>query len=135
MTCYDLINVVIKKEQVQARPIAWDREIYDTDGNDVKGEPVEAVEFHTTCPYCGDLIHFAKDEILWIAENDQPEGNVQCEECGAGKKLEISEDGTPQPRQISAVQVEFLDPIAEGLFDVEIDQELFEKVEELAKLD
>ena len=120
--CYELITIKVKKEEVLARPVAWDREIYDGEGNDKKGVPVNPTEFHATCPHCGNLIHFSLED-MYVAVSG--ENNVKCGECGAADiPAEAKEEKVILPSDVV-----FLDPIAEGLFDLEIDEELLKKVD------
>jgi hypothetical protein len=125
--CYELIDVRIKNEMIQARPVAWDREICDGFGNDSKGVPVNSTEFHATCPFCGNLVHFAKTDIY-------SKDNIKCLECGAGNtKVEEDEvvvSTTPSaPKVVQPKRDVFQDPIESGLFDVDVDHELLERLE------
>jgi hypothetical protein len=130
-TCYEFIDIKLSGERIQARPVAWDREIYDGEGNDRKGNPVVATEFHATCPYCGNLVHFARTDIY---KDSFAEDNIKCLMCKRGaeavgsastivKKVKIELPSFTPKKQV------FIDPIASGLFDVEVDLELLEKVE------
>ncbi len=120
--CYELISVIVKGETVFARPVAWDREIYDGMGNDAKGEPAVPTEYHATCPHCGNLIHFLVDD-MYVAISGK--NNIRCGECGAASAPAES----VETKVIQPVDMTYLDPIAEGLFDIEIDQELLEKLD------
>ena len=125
--CYELIDVKVKNEKIQARPVAWDREICDGFGNDSKGEPVNSTEFHATCPFCGNLVHFAKTDI-------GSKGDIKCHTCGAGKARteedEVVVSETPSTTKIVQPKRDvFQDPIASGLFDVDVDHELLERLE------
>jgi hypothetical protein len=145
MSCYELIHVRVGSEVLQARPIAWDREVWDGEGNDRDGVPVEAVEFVTTCPFCANLIQFKKDEIYYSSNpgaSDKGPGtsrwavggaptDVGCVTCGAGNaKLEV-EELEPELETV-VVRTSFKDPIASGLFGDEVDFERL-KVIDLAK--
>jgi hypothetical protein len=131
MSCYDLIYVRVGSEVLQARPIAWDREVWDGEGNDREGNPVEAIEFVTTCPHCANLIQFKKDEIYYTSEADVSISDrwavggaptdVGCVTCGVGNpKLEVNDSVEEEPK-IAVVRTSFKDPIADGLFGDEID--------------
>ena len=94
--CYELIDVKVKSEPIQARPIAWDRKIADGFGNDSNGNPVMAVEFHTTCPHCANLIHFTMDDIH---KDEFGDSHVRCLDCCAVDELvhmRIENIETPQ---------------------------------------
>lgn len=125
-TCYQLIDVQIGNQQTQARPVAWDREIWDGNGNDKNGEPVKPTEFNTTCPFCANLIHFNVDE-LYIAV-DGSSNNVGCYTCKvANQKSEIASE--EKETTVVASRTTFRDPIAEGLFGDEIDFEKLKKID------
>lgn len=132
-SCYDLITIKLKNEIIQARPVAWDREIADGFGNDVRGNPVTAVEFHATCPYCGNLVHFTSDDIY---KDKQEKDNVKCLMCRAGS--EVGNVGAPKelkktlaggPKAIESKVLVFIDPIADGLFDLEVDHDLLKELD------
>lgn len=126
MKCYELIDVKIKSELIQARPIRWDREIADGFGNDKNGEPVESIEFHTTCPYCGNLIQFTRDSLFIDVMGNKY--NITCLSCKAGNLPAMIENKGSE-RTINPISMVFIDPIAEGLFDVEVDEERLLKLE------
>jgi hypothetical protein len=134
--CYKLIDVVCGGHKLQARPVDWDRQDVDGFGNDRKGEPVNAIGFHTTCPRCGNLIDFRRS-TLYVG-TDETENNIKCESCGCGtdfSKLQNEESGKETVERkievpiLTAKKLVFRDPIADGLFDEEVDLNL------LAKLD
>ena len=129
--CYKLIDVKLSREKIQARPVAWDREIHDGEGNDRKGNPAISTEFHATCPYCGNLVHFARTDIY---KDSLAEDNVKCGECKRGNKpvdgdLEAVKEVKVTLPEFKAKKQSFIDPIGSGIFDVEVDMELLEKVE------
>lgn len=126
-TCYEFIDIKIKNEMIQARPVAWDREIYDGFGNDRHGKPVLATEFEATCPFCGNLIHFSKESIY---KDSSKNDNIKCQECNAGN-INVEDTGQVKTEKVAikANKEVFIDPIASGLFDEEYDVELLKKVE------
>jgi len=125
--CYELISVKVKFETIQARPVAWDREIYDGVGNDKNGNQAIPTEFHATCPHCGNLIHFATVDIYKDVDKHD---NVKCLICNAGVvSLEEIESKGPDPEVIKAFEEMFVDPIASGVFGLEVDLELLKKIE------
>lgn len=134
--CYKLVDVVCGGHQLQARPVGWDGEDVDGFGNDKKGYPVIAIEFHTTCPQCGNLVDFNKCD-LYVGK-DRSENNIKCETCGCGADfLKPQHAGnkkgiTEKKIKLSAFGAEkliFRDPIADGLFDEEVDLELLKKLD------
>lgn len=124
--CYELITVQVKGETVLARPVAWDREIYDGEGNDAKGDPANPTEYQASCPHCGNLIHFSNDDIY---EGITGADNVKCEECGAHAKKADVEDDPDTTSAIEPKEVTFLDPIADGLFDLDVDLDLLKELD------
>lgn len=127
--CYELIEIRIKNEDVFARPVAWDREIYDGFGNDKSGNPVNPTEFQATCPHCGNLVHFASKDIY---KDDKNKSNVKCFICGAGiqnvKGVEETQQ-KPETKEVTPQKEVFIDPIATGLFNLEVNYELLEKLD------
>lgn len=83
MNCYEWSEITVYKELVRARPVGWDREIVDSDGNDKDGIPVVAVEFETTCPYCGNLLQFKTSDIYCSVGNS---ANIKCGTCNKGNE-------------------------------------------------
>ena len=132
--CYQLIDIQIKNDKTQARPIAWDRTLVDGEGNDEAGKPVVSIKFATTCPFCANLIEFNRDD-LYTATNKSI-NNIKCETCGAAnQKAEIAakeEEEKKTENVVVAHYTTFRDPIAAGLFGEEIDFERLEKMD-LAK--
>jgi hypothetical protein len=122
-TCYDFITIRLKHEDIQARPVAWNKEIVDGFGNGSDGKPVSPTEFHATCPYCGNLIHFTVDDIFKdVNETD----NVKCLTCRSGNEAveEVKKQAAIAPKTSI-----FIDPIATGLFDLEVDMDLLDSAE------
>jgi hypothetical protein len=106
--CYDLLEVSVGKEMVMARPIAWSGEDFDGQGHDAKGNEVQAVSYHTTCPHCADLITFNVAE-LYLAM-DGSERNLKCASCKKGK------EPAPLPT-VAPVDAPRVPPQATGLID------------------
>jgi len=138
--CYKLIDIMCGGEQLQARPVDWDREVVDGFGNDQKGDPVNAIGFHTTCPSCGNLVDFKKCD-LYVGK-DKSENNIKCEFCGCGAEFDKSQYEGKEGEEVvekkiklpslKAKRLVFRDPITDGLFDEEIDLKLLKKLD-LAK--
>jgi len=138
--CYQLIDVVCKGQQLQARPVEWDREDYTGFGKDRKGTEVKAVGFHTTCPNCGNLIAFKSTE-LYVGKN-KSENNVKCGQCHYGTdKQDVVKEDKSVVHKIAKLKVEvveptiepvvaaFRDPIADGLFDEDVNFELLKELD------
>lgn len=120
--CYALIDVKIGSVEIKARPVGWNGADYDGQGNNANGEPLEAIAFHTTCPNCGNLVHFMSQEIY--KSPDGAENNITCSGCGAG-----AEKAKIQPRD--AAKAWLKDPLADRTFSDEIvDLELLAKLDE-----
>lgn len=129
-TCYEFIDVKLLGERIQARPVAWDREICDGFGNDKNGTPVVAIEFHATCPYCGNLVHFSKSDVY---KDSFGEDNIKCLTCHRGNEAVASASTVVEEVKVTLPTIQpkkqtFIDPIASGLFDLEVNMELLEKV-------
>jgi hypothetical protein len=71
-TPFDLIDITIGEEKIQARPIEWD---YDENDN-----PDMPTKYETTCPACSQMMHFEAFEIM-----APPYNYVICNNCGAGE--------------------------------------------------
>lgn len=108
--CFELITVKLADEFVQARPVAWDKEIVDGFGNDKDGNEVTPVEFDATCPKCGNLVHFSTKDIYKVSGDD----NIKCGECFAGNER------APDL---------FKDPISAGVFKMDVDVDLLTKLD------
>ena len=120
--CYSLKDVLVGSEMVSARPVGWDKVDYDGFGHDKDGEDVQAIEWASTCPSCGDLLQFIVTDIFKLNDNYC----VECKECGAGKRpegLDISNPIDPEKMLENYVDVSFVDPIKSGTFDIEIDKD------------
>jgi len=129
--CYKLVEVRVGSQIVSARPVRWDEQDEDGFGHSVDGKEISAIGFHTTCPSCGELIDF--DNVDLYLAIDDSENNLSCGACGAGnKKLETQADSPKEEiqdrKEIEIKSAGFIDPIAEGLFDVEIDEEILGKL-------
>lgn len=96
INCYSLTSVRIKSEGIYARPVGWDRPDEDGFGNGKNGRPIQAIEWHTTCPFCGNLIHFGLDS-LYVAE-DGSANNIRCEECNSGNPFKKSQSDPEPPK-------------------------------------
>jgi hypothetical protein len=118
--CYQFIDIQIKDCKSQARPVSWDREIWDGNGNDIKGNPVNPIEFDTTCPFCANLIHFRVQD-LYVAENGTI-NNIECGSCGVSN-LRVESEIKVEGKMVEPTVTTFRDPIAAGLFGDEIDFE------------
>ena len=126
---YNLIDIQIKNQKTQARPVAWDREIWDGEGNDRSGNPVSPTEFNTTCPFCASLVHFNAEDLYTSLSGI--ENNVGCDACGAANQpSEVVEENSEDA--VEANYTTFRDPIAAGLFGGEVDFSRLEKID-LAK--
>lgn len=119
--CYNFITLKLKEEEIQARPVKWDREIADGFGNDAQENPVKPTEFHATCPYCGNLVHFSVNDIYKDVYNND---NIKCPTCYTGNE-------TGKSVALSQGEI-FIDPINKGIFGLEVNKELLDKLD-LAK--
>lgn len=113
---FDRLIVVIAGYELTARPIAF---IYDNLNN-----PVDATLFETTCPECGNLIQFTRNDVI----NINNEMHVNCVKCDYGavknrkKDTIIIKTGTFGQQLVSEkIKVDdvcpFQDPIELGIFD------------------
>jgi hypothetical protein len=75
---YDLRDIIIKGEVVQARPIQWDGKIYDGFGNDENGNPVMPISWVTTCPSCGNMVQFGIKDYVGTKDGIDV---VHCAQC------------------------------------------------------
>lgn len=128
--CYQLKFVKIGNEIVGARPVGWDKSDVDGFGHDEDGKDVNAIEWNTTCPLCADLVNFGLDSIY-----QDKSGNlfVSCPSCNnpLPKNVEkIQSEGMDSSNPIDAETLlanfdnsDLADPIAEKLFDIEVDLE------------
>lgn len=123
-TCYDFIDIKIKTEKIQARPVGWDRPIVDGYGNGADGKPVKPTEFHATCPYCGNLVHFTIDDLY--RDTAGMINNVKCLICRAGAEALVQAKQT-EKKEVVPQKMAFIDPIGDGLFELEVDLELLKK--------
>ncbi len=124
ITCYSLLEIHISNETLLARPVAWDVEDADGFGNDMNGNPINAVGWHTTCPSCGNLVEFGKEDIY--VGRDGSEHNVKCCTCDSGKKFKKTQHLTPGSPETAT----YVDPITAGLFTVGYDLEVLEQLDE-----
>lgn len=92
MSIYDLLEINVGQETLQARPIEWSGEIVDGYGNDSDGELVKAIKWMTTCPECADLIEF-ESKSIFVIDDDK---HVICQSCnmkppiGASSEVDLS---------------------------------------------
>lgn len=119
--CYALIDIKIGSVEIKARPVGWNGADHDGQGNNASGEPLEAIAFHTTCPKCGNLVHFMSQDIYRSV--DGAENNIKCRECGSGAEESKIKKNTPQAW--------IKDPLLDKSFgDDIIDTELLAKIDE-----
>lgn len=125
--CYELKFVKIKNEVVGARPIGWNDVDIDGFGHDASGNDVMAVEWMTTCPYCGNMVQFEVAGVAKIKTDDQEDEYVSCGECGAGAEFipESSKSGLDESNPVDVDSIvldvaDFMDPLNED-FGFEID--------------
>ena len=130
MGAYDLIYVTVGDQQLGARPTVWDGKDETGFGQTIEGQPVEAVEWITTCPGCADLVNVIKDK-LYISSDDT-KLCFKCPTCETGKKFKEFQFLDEEEKAKKAVEIvtAFIDPIKEGLFDHPIDHELLAKLDE-----
>ena len=109
---YALIEVFVGSEKVSARPVRWDAEDFTGFGKTETGEDLVVTGYHTTCPFCGNLIDF-DSKLIYLDEDENQ--HVKCDSCGVG---------TQNPSTVKTEAV-FTDPILNNQFNgVEIDYEI-----------
>lgn len=79
---FELRRVCVVDEFVEARPIQWDGKDYTGDGRDQDGRLIQPTMYVTTCPKCGNMIQFGKDDILEEGDRD----SIGCPNCHAGEQ-------------------------------------------------
>ena len=121
--CYTLLEVNVGTEKILARPVRWVIEDVDGFGHDKDGNDVVPSGYHATCPKCGNLIDFAAEQI-YIDEHLVE--YVACDNCNAGAD-KIGDIDLSKPIEDS----EIIDPIKDGVFDIEVDLEVLETLEDL----
>jgi len=99
MNPYDLIDVVVGGEKVQARPTAWSGEL----------ENLTPIRYQTTCPKCSQLVEFQATVA----------SQVRCLTCDPepqelSKKSEVVEEVAP----IDSGTI--VDPLTNGSFPSEM---------------
>jgi hypothetical protein len=111
IACYSLLDIVVQGQVSQARPIEWNVPDEDGFGNDKNGKPIEATGWHTTCPFCAQLIEFHKND-LFIAV-DGTENNVKCNGCKAGSTPKRAQF-QPEPKKSVLV---VRDPLSDWAYE------------------
>lgn len=121
MSIYDLIEIRIGREKVQARPINWDK----VPSGDESDETISVSEYMTTCPLCAQLLKFTPIDIINI------NGDMVVN-CTCVKMETVETNSEPQVEQINNVEisqseiqailnresdVQFIDPIANKYVD------------------
>lgn len=103
MSTYDLIDVRIGSEIIQARPVEWSKVPIDVLDQD--SQPM-ATSYVTTCPHCSQLIKFAPSDITVI----NGVNNIKCTTCTVKN---VASDADIQNQQ-DRLEL-FVDPIKAGL--------------------
>ena len=79
---FELRNICIGDEFVDARPTQWDGKDYTGQGRDKDGNLILPTVYITVCPKCAQMIQFTVKDI--IKEEDKE--RVICTNCRAGEK-------------------------------------------------
>lgn len=108
---YDLKEVRLGTEVLYARPIEWDREQADGNGNDKFGNPILPIKFESTCPKCAQLISFGPKDIFFSTKGFE---SIACTTCSAG--AEQAPVAAVVVNKIKADKSPFVDPLADNSF-------------------
>ena len=109
---FALIRILVDDQEIEARPYEWE--------NDAEGNPIAAVAYRTTCPFCSQLTEFKKADLR--------DNMIFCTECRRGEVewqmknnrllWEKSEASLPAVPGVPASQpMMILEPIAAGLME------------------
>jgi len=96
---YKLGEFIVAGVKSSARPIEWDREIIDGEGNDAFGVPAIPIKYECSCPNCGNCVSFSASLLC-----------VKCPECGAGNDVFSEQYESPfcDPGEFVEVDTDFM---------------------------
>lgn len=130
---YDLIKITIGSETLYARPIKWDREDNDGQGNDINKNPISPIRYMATCPNCAQLLEFDNNQ-LYSSSNDV-KNNIMCTLCKHGNNRIEADDFKSESDVVivednqSKILDVFRDPISDGVFVYTVDIDKYREIE------